>query len=67
MSLSENYGSQVQLLIRCFPADAQVLCFALKGGAAINLFHQKMPRVSVGIDLAYLPINERKSDVFCCM
>ena len=61
MSLSEIYKSQVQLLIRCLPAVAQAPCFALKGGTAINLFYQNMPRVSVDIDLVYLPINERKT------
>ena len=61
MSLSEIYRAQVQLLIRRLPAVTQVPYFALKGGAAINLFYQNMPRVSVDIDLVYLPINERKT------
>ena len=61
MSLSEIYRAQVQLLIRCLPAVTQVPYFALKGGTAINLFYQNMPRVSVDIDLVYLPINERKT------
>lgn len=34
-------------------------CFALKGGTAINLFHRNMPRLSVDIDLVYVPIGER--------
>lgn len=33
--------------------------FALKGGTAINLFYRDLPRLSVDIDLAYLPIKER--------
>ena len=33
-------------------------CFALKGGTAINLFVRDMPRLSVDIDLAYLPMDE---------
>ena len=37
-------------------------CFALKGGTAINLFFRNMPRLSVDIDLTYLPIEPR--DVF---
>lgn len=32
--------------------------FALKGGTAINLFVRDMPRLSVDIDLAYLPVEE---------
>lgn len=33
--------------------------FALKGGTAINFFVRDMPRLSVDIDLTYLPVNER--------
>ena len=32
---------------------------ALKGGTAINLFIQDFPRLSVDIDLAYLPLEPR--------
>jgi hypothetical protein len=35
--------------------------FALKGGTAINFFVCDMPRLSVDIDLTYLPINEREA------
>lgn len=34
--------------------------FALKGGTAINFFFLDYPRVSVDIDLHYLPLNERE-------
>jgi predicted nucleotidyltransferase component of viral defense system len=33
--------------------------FALKGGTAINLFVRDMPRLSVDIDLTWLPFDER--------
>ena len=33
--------------------------FALKGGTAINLFYRDLPRLSVDIDLTYLPIKDR--------
>jgi len=33
--------------------------FALKGGTAINFFVRDLPRLSVDIDLTYLPVNER--------
>src|SRR5690606_13433230 len=33
--------------------------FALKGGTAINLFVRDMPRLSVDIDLTYLPVAGR--------
>jgi predicted nucleotidyltransferase component of viral defense system len=35
-------------------------CFALKGGTAINLFYRALPRLSVDIDLLYLPIDDRE-------
>jgi Nucleotidyl transferase AbiEii toxin, Type IV TA system len=34
-------------------------CFALKGGTAINLFVRDLPRLSVDIDLTYLPVAGR--------
>jgi len=34
-------------------------CFALKGGTAINLFIRELPRLSVDIDLVFLPALDR--------
>ncbi|MBN1869840.1 MAG: nucleotidyl transferase AbiEii/AbiGii toxin family protein [Candidatus Omnitrophica bacterium] len=53
------YFKQAELVIRILPLVAKHDCFALKGGTAINLFVQNMPRLSVDIDLTYLPIQER--------
>jgi predicted nucleotidyltransferase component of viral defense system len=41
------------------PSIAAEDCFALKGGTAINLFLRDMPRLSVDIDLTYLPVAPR--------
>ncbi|CCW30487.1 Ync [Xenorhabdus nematophila F1] len=41
------------------PVVAQEKMFALKGGTAINLFVREFPRLSVDIDLAYLPLEPR--------
>lgn len=57
MALSDEYKNQVALLIRCIPQIAEEDCFALKGGTAINLFIRDMPRLSVDIDLTFLPIQ----------
>jgi len=38
---------------------AKETCFALHGGTAINLFIREMPRLSVDIDLTYIPIEDR--------
>lgn len=56
---SGPYRRQVSLIMRVLPIVAQEKCFALKGGTAINLFIRDMPRLSVDIDLAYLPVLAR--------
>lgn len=57
--MDDQYRRQVDLLVRTLPHVAQEKCFALKGGTAINLFLRNLPRLSVDIDLAYLPIAGR--------
>jgi predicted nucleotidyltransferase component of viral defense system len=59
MDNKNPYFSQVELLVRILPLVGEHPCFALKGGTAINLFHRNMPRLSVDIDLVYVPIEER--------
>ena len=55
------YFAQIRLLVAVLPIVARERCFALKGGTAINLFVRDMPRLSVDIDLAFLPIGDRAS------
>jgi predicted nucleotidyltransferase component of viral defense system len=59
MAFREIYRRQVALLIRILPLISPEDCFALKGGTAINLFIRDMPRLSVDIDLTYLPVLPR--------
>src|SRR5450432_4041795 len=59
MPLSETYRRQAALLVGVMPFVAAEEDFALKGGTAINLFVRDMPRLSVDIDLTYLPIAPR--------
>lgn len=59
MAFTENYRQQVALLLRALPFVSAEGCFALKGGTAINLFIRDMPRLSVDIDLTYLPVRPR--------
>lgn len=59
MPFSDNYRRQAALLVHILPFVAEEACFALKGGTAINLFIRDMPRLSVDIDLTYLPIAPR--------
>lgn len=60
MIMSNKYYAQVELLLDVLPLLKQFPDLALKGGTAINLFQQNMPRLSVDIDLCYLPIEPRE-------
>lgn len=53
------YYKQAQLMLRVMPHVTAEECFALKGGTAINLYVRNMPRLSVDIDLTYLPLEPR--------
>jgi predicted nucleotidyltransferase component of viral defense system len=55
----DRYAAQVELLVRAIPIVAEERDFALKGGTAINLFYRDMPRLSVDIDLTYVPLDDR--------
>lgn len=57
------YRQQVALLLEVLPLVGRERCFALKGGTAINLFVRDMPRLSVDIDLAYLPVQDRATSL----
>jgi predicted nucleotidyltransferase component of viral defense system len=57
------YRDQVRLLVRVLPTVAAEACFALKGGTAINLFWRDLPRLSVDIDLTFLPVADREASL----
>jgi predicted nucleotidyltransferase component of viral defense system len=57
--MNETYRAQVRLLLELLPLIAEEHAFALKGGTAINLFERDLPRLSVDIDLTYLPFDDR--------
>jgi predicted nucleotidyltransferase component of viral defense system len=63
MVISDQYRRQVSLLVQILPFVAEEKCFALKGGTAINLFIRDLPRLSVDIDLAYLPVHDRRESL----
>ena len=63
MAFVDTYRQQVALLIRVLPFVAEERAFALKGGTAINLFVRDMPRLSVDIDLTYLPVQDRTTSL----
>lgn len=55
----DAYHAQVRLLLDVLPLVAEEPTFALKGGTAINVFERDLPRLSVDIDLTYLPVDTR--------
>jgi predicted nucleotidyltransferase component of viral defense system len=59
--MNEAYVRQVELLLSVLPTVMKEDCFAIKGGTAINFFWQDLPRLSVDIDLVYLPLTDRNS------
>lgn len=55
------YDRQVALLLRVIPEITVDPRLALHGGTAINLFMRDMPRLSVDIDLTYVPLEDRET------
>ncbi len=62
--MKHQYFKQVELLLKILPHTLQEESLALKGGSAINLFFRDMTRLSVDIDLCYLPIEDRDKSLF---
>lgn len=59
-TFNSKYLDQVSLLIDLLPVISSNTKFAIKGGTAINLFLLDFPRLSVDIDLCYLPLSPRE-------
>ncbi|MGE4349182.1 MAG: nucleotidyl transferase AbiEii/AbiGii toxin family protein [Candidatus Berkiella sp.] len=58
--MDKKYHQQVRLLLEVLPFVMKEDCFALKGGTALNLFMWDFPRLSVDIDLTYVPLDTRE-------
>ena len=62
--MRDIYKKQAELLLDILPDIETENNFCLHGGTAINLFHFNMPRLSVDIDLTYIPFtNDRNKDL----
>lgn len=53
--MDRRYADTVRLLLSVAPIVFEVDAFALKGGTALNLFLHDLPRLSVDIDVVYVP------------
>ena len=58
--MDEKYLKQVELVVKVLNHIEKENCFALKGGTAINLFYNHLPRLSVDIDLTYTGFEQRE-------
>ena len=61
--MNSIYQEKVQLLLRILPIVMDEGCFAIHGGTAINLFVHNLLRLSVDIDLTYIPLEDRASSL----
>ncbi|KAA6127063.1 nucleotidyl transferase AbiEii/AbiGii toxin family protein [Cupriavidus cauae] len=60
--MDNAYADTVRLLLAVAPIVFSGDLFAMKGGTAINLFVRDMPRLSVDIDVVYLPRDVPRED-----
>ncbi|MBN1150841.1 nucleotidyl transferase AbiEii/AbiGii toxin family protein [candidate division WOR-3 bacterium] len=58
-TMKKKFFKQARLMLQSLPYVFEEKVFALKGGSAINFFFRNMPRLSVDIDLTYLPVESR--------
>jgi predicted nucleotidyltransferase component of viral defense system len=56
----DELKNRVKLLLDILPYVSTDKKIAIKGGTAINMFYRDFPRMSVDIDLVYLPIASRE-------
>ena len=61
--INTSFFKQADLLVQVIPFVNTEACFALKGGTAINFFVRNFPRLSVDIDLVYLPVEDRPTSL----
>src|SRR3981189_2724440 len=58
--MNQTYLDTARLLTQVAPLVFVDDTFALKGGTAINLFVRDLPRLSVDLDLVFLPLKPRE-------
>jgi hypothetical protein len=65
--MDKAYFDAVRLLLETIPTVFQTPSFAMKGGTAINLFAQDMPRLSVDIDVVYTNYVEPRAEAMAAI
>lgn len=59
----KDYKKQVKLMLECLPVCLRDPIWVLKGGTAINFFYLDLPRLSIDIDLTFIPIKGRNDSL----
>ena len=65
--MDKSYADTVRLLLTVAPDVFANDIFAMKGGTAINLFVQDMPRLSVDIDVVYRPWQTQREEALAAI
>lgn len=61
--MNNRFFDQGKLVLQILPFVSPLKELALKGGTALNYFVHNFPRLSVDIDLTYLPIQSRQESL----
>ena len=61
--MNDIYRQKVELLLRILPFVTDEDCFAIHGGTVIKLFVKNLYRLSVDIDVTYIPIEDRNTSL----
>ena len=61
--MNNNYLKKVELLLKILPFVTDEECFAIHGGTAINLFVKNLYRLSVDVDVTYIPLEDRSASI----
>ncbi len=65
--MDKAYADTVRLLLTVAPDVFRNPAFAMKGGTAINMFVRDMPRLSVDIDVVYIPWNVPRDEALAAI
>ena len=60
--MDRRYADTVRLLLSVAPIVFEEPAFAMKGGTALNLFLHDLPRLSVDIDVVFVPWQAPRAD-----
>ncbi|WP_448482095.1 nucleotidyl transferase AbiEii/AbiGii toxin family protein [Pseudoxanthomonas mexicana] len=65
--MDRRYADTVRLLLSVAPIVFEEPAFAMKGGTALNLFLHDLPRLSVDIDVVFVPWQAPRADALAAI